>query len=418
MKTIELYVDKHRLFPNKISAQVDKNLGLVVCIPCFDEPDILPTLESIWFGKRAEKKTEVLLLFNASTQTPMHIKETNRASHQQVVKWAQSHHDNLLCFHSILEENLSAREAGVGLARKILMDEAVARLAQAQTDGILISLDADTLCEANYLPEIAQHYHKFPKTNGTSLAFQHRIEELATTHQLAMLQYETYLHYIVAAYRFVGHPHAFHTIGSAFTVRASAYCKQGGMNRRQAGEDFYFIQKIAQLGHFYQITNTKVYPSARFSNRVPFGTGKALEALVSEGEELLCYNFYAFIELKAFFEQLPLLFKISEREWEELVYHKLGGLIKSWLIEENFWEKLLAVNQNSASFDSFCKNFFQVFSIFQIIKYLNFAHQHFLLKASISQNSLQLLKALEVKVNDYSIKGLLQLIRSSCLAAN
>ena len=63
------------------------------------------------------------------------------------------------------------------------------------------------------------------------------------------------------------------TIGSAFAVTANAYIKRGGMTRSQAGEDFYFLQTLAQIGTVGEITTTKVYPSARLSDRIPFGTG-------------------------------------------------------------------------------------------------------------------------------------------------
>ncbi len=33
-------------------------------------------------------------------------------------------------------------------------------------------------------------------------------------------------------------------VGSALAVKALQYVKAGGMNRKQAGEDFYFVQKL------------------------------------------------------------------------------------------------------------------------------------------------------------------------------
>jgi hypothetical protein len=44
--------------------------------------------------------------------------------------------------------------------------------------------------------------------------------------------------------------YAYHTVGSAMAVKAYQYVKVGGMNRRQAGEDFYFIQKLVHSGNF------------------------------------------------------------------------------------------------------------------------------------------------------------------------
>jgi len=43
-----------------------------------------------------------------------------------------------------------------------------------------------------------------------------------------------------------GSPYAYHTIGSAFACRAEAYIAAGGMNRRHAAEDFYFLQQLAK----------------------------------------------------------------------------------------------------------------------------------------------------------------------------
>jgi hypothetical protein len=45
------------------------------------------------------------------------------------------------------------------------------------------------------------------------------------------------------------------------------------MSRRQAGEDFYFIQKVAMQGRYGECRTTRVHPSPRPSDRVPFGTG-------------------------------------------------------------------------------------------------------------------------------------------------
>ena len=99
-----------------------------------------------------------------------------------------------------------------------------------------------------------------------------------TYHAIAL--YELHLRYYLHSVRSTGYPHAFHTVGSAFAVRADIYCQEGGMNRRQGGEDFYFIQKVAQRGSWSECNETCVYPSPRPSDRVPFGTGPAVARLI------------------------------------------------------------------------------------------------------------------------------------------
>lgn len=92
------------------------------------------------------------------------------------------------------------------------------------------------------------------------------------------MKYELYLRYYRLALEYTGHPHAYHCIGSAFAVRTLDYVAQGGMNKRQAGEDFYFLQKLIATGRYATLQSTQVYPSPRFSGRTPFGTGQAVPA--------------------------------------------------------------------------------------------------------------------------------------------
>ena len=66
-------------------------------------------------------------------------------------------------------------------------------------------------------------------------------------------------------------------------VRAGTYIELGGMNRRQAGEDFYFLNKADQRFALTEIGATTVYPAARLSARTPFGTGRALSLAAHVG---------------------------------------------------------------------------------------------------------------------------------------
>jgi len=83
------------------------------------------------------------------------------------------------------------------------------------------------------------------------------------------------------------------------------------MNKRQAGEDFYFLQKIIPLGHFTDLTETKVIPSSRPSDRVPFGTGKAVRDFLRDRQSWT-YPLQSFLDLKQLFEQLPELFRAKD----------------------------------------------------------------------------------------------------------
>ena len=61
--------------------------------------------------------------------------------------------------------------------------------------------------------------------------------------------------------------------------------KSGGYHcRRMAGEDFYLLQQLSKTGcKIEMIEDAFVYPSDRVSDRVPFGTGKAVGDIVENG---------------------------------------------------------------------------------------------------------------------------------------
>ncbi len=200
-----------------------------------------------------------------------------------------------------------------------------------------------------------------------------------------ILLYEKYLEYYKNALTFTGFPFSLYTVGSAFTVTADAYVKRGGMNRRQAGEDFYFLQNLVQIGKVGEITSTRVFPSARLSNRVPFGTGNAMQKWMNGEEDLTkTYSFCAFQDLKAFFDLREILFKIDEIGFGELV-EKLPSSIREFISEDDFWLELNDLNNNCSALKSFETRFFHLFNAFKIMKFMNFSHEKIYEKAGLNE---------------------------------
>ena len=153
------------------------------------------------------------------------------------------------------------------------MDEAIRCLDQAEKEeGILVAFDADSFVSPNYLTSIENSFRNNPHYNFVNLNFCHPVDDPTLTPSLrqGIILYELYLRYLRNAMQWCGYPHAIHTVGSSFAVKASAYVKQGGMNRRQAGEDFHFLHKIVLLGDYGHINEATVYPAARTSPPGPF----------------------------------------------------------------------------------------------------------------------------------------------------
>jgi hypothetical protein len=192
---------------------------------------------------------------------------------------------------------------GVGLARKIGCDSALAFLLGlkkpiALDDFIFFSLDADTIVSPDYL-ETAGHELMKSGCAGGVISFKHQKADSPES-QAAIDEYEAFLNYYVEGLRWAGSPYAFHTIGSCICFTASGYIRANGFAaRRQAGEDFYFCVEIAKTGGICEINKTMVFPSARISRRVPFGTGKRMaEAVLNGREVILAYDFRVFVCLR------------------------------------------------------------------------------------------------------------------------
>jgi hypothetical protein len=184
---------------------------------------------------------------------------------------------------------MPAKAGGVGLARKIGLDLVLSRLAFGKGSPLLVCLDADTLVEPSYLPVIAGHFRRSGE-GGAVIPFRHRPAATPAGEE-AIERYELFLRSYVLGLSLAGSPYAFHTVGSAMACTAEAYVRMGGMNRRPAAEDFYFLQQLHRTAGVEELRGTTVHPSARPSHRVPFGTGRSISrTLLGESSAIMFYH--------------------------------------------------------------------------------------------------------------------------------
>ena len=382
-----MFADKYLLKKNispLISQKPSDDLNIIVVIPCYDEPNILNTLICLNNCEPTNLETEVIIVINSSENTSESIVEQNDRTFDEVNDWIFSINNSKISYHVLNITDIPAKDAGVGFARKSGMNEAICRFNKInKPQGIIVSLDADTLCRPNYFVEIEKYYFKNSGANGANIYFEHNIdgEEFDSEIYNAITKYELYLRYYYQSLKIIGFPHYFHTIGSCFTVTAKAYTMQSGMNKKQAGEDFYFLQKIFSMGNYGEINSTCVYPSSRPSNRVPFGTGPTINKFIAnEISDIHTYDNNAFKELIPLFENYHIFFKTNS---PSEIIQKLPDTIKQFLLEINFEELIIEINKNCISIKSFKKKFFNTFNAFRVIKYLNFAHLKHYKKQSI-----------------------------------
>jgi glycosyltransferase involved in cell wall biosynthesis len=373
--------------------QTEPNLlcNIRIVIPCYNEPELLQSLESLKECSLPNTVVEVIILINHAEDAPLEIKNFNMATKAEADCWIQENNSNKLIFFAIGPVELRKKWAGVGLARKTGLDEAVLRFNHFNnTSGIVVSLDSDSLVEPNYLIEIEKHFKQNPKHVGATIKVEHQKAGLSERQKLGIDLYEKYLHYYKDALHFTGYPQAMITIGSAFAVTAEAYVKRGGMNRRQAGEDFYFLQNLAQLGTVGEINTTRVYPSARLSNRVPFGTGAAIQKWMAGTEDLTkTYNFKAFADLKTLFDTKERLFQSGETGFTAVITD-LPESVRQFVLLDNFKIEIEDLNKNCSTLKSFRSRFFHKFNAFKVLKFMNFAHEKYYKKADLEMQCLLL----------------------------
>ncbi|MEG2075682.1 MAG: hypothetical protein RRY34_04180, partial [Victivallaceae bacterium] len=205
-------------------------------------------------------------------------------------------------------------KGGVGMARKIGLDNVLKSI--RRSDGLLFSLDADTLVPENYICGVVEEFRRNPAWAGAVLDFQHQLPEHPSARQ-AVINYEAYIKDYYQKLCFAKSPYAFWALGSAIVTPWEEYIRSGGMRIREAGEDFYFLQALRKIGIIGVIDSVVVHPSGRFSDRVPFGTGRKVEMVVQGSEIIENFPLAPFEELKkvffcldsaneiSFFEHLP-----------------------------------------------------------------------------------------------------------------
>ncbi|MCX7954867.1 MAG: glycosyltransferase family 2 protein [Bacteroidales bacterium] len=394
------YITQNNLSPHIKDKPAD-GLKIIVVIPAYNEDKLFDTLKSIHDCEPTNCDVEVIIVLNSSDEENEEVLKLHKEIKENFAKWSLELNKEKLKFFLINKEFIPRKEIGVGYARKVGMDEACLRfLVSGNYDGSIVSLDADCTVSRNYLKEIENLFSN-NKIIGCNIRFEHEVEgeNFGKDIYNAIIQYELYLHYFVIALKYIGYPYYYHTIGSAFAVRAYIYAQQGGMNKKQGGEDFYFLQKLFPLENFKVIKNAIVYPSPRLSFRVPFGTGITLNKIIKQSNNrYYVYNFKAFNDLKSFFDCVDNIFY----EQNFLFVNKLSESLVMFLKTNEYEERLNEILKNTASINTFKKRFFRWFNTFLIIKFLNESHKYYYQKQYILESMKNLLSSLSLKppIND------------------
>ncbi|MCX6245365.1 MAG: hypothetical protein NTU98_11755 [Bacteroidetes bacterium] len=246
---------------------------------------------------------------------------------------------------------------GVGWARKTVMD-AIERVARDQ--DIIISLDADTTFSEHYFSSVTGNFASHPEAVALAVPYFHKLTGREDADR-AILRYEIYMRYYSLNLWRISSPYTFTALGSAMAFPVWAYRAIGGMTPKMSGEDFYFLQKMRKYGKMLFNNTEKVYPAARFSDRVYFGTGPAMiKGNMGDWSSYPVYASHLFDELKM---TTDLFEEFFFRTGSTPVVEFLRNLLKE---EDPF----LPLRQNARDPKTFIRACHEKFDGLRILQYL------------------------------------------------
>ena len=300
--------------PWQLEGEAGGGFRAAVVVPALAERDSLQELLSALSRNDSVSLRQALVVVVVNNRASASAAEKD--DNQRTLTWLRSSSGSALKLAWVdaasPDLELGAKE-GVGLARKIGFDLAL-QLLDWKCDPLLLSLDADTLVRPDYLAAVTGHFRR-SESGAAVIPFRHRPAG-DSAQERAIRHYELYLRSYLFGLRYAASPYAYHVLGSAFACRATAYLKAGGMNRRLAGEDFYFLQQLAKTTGIEMLSGTVVQPSARYSQRVPFGTGRAVQAKVGDQQVYRFVSAAAFDRLK---QLLALVEQVIDSPAEEVL---------------------------------------------------------------------------------------------------
>ena len=368
LNNISTYLKKRGISgPWKIKPLINRTFNQAIVIPAYSEFKFLSqTLESINKNKpELLNQTLVAVVINNANNSPQSVKENNQLTLQKL------NGNNYQFPHAIIDAassglELPLKHAGVGLARKIGMDLVLPHLISPKS--LIFCTDADTKVSPDYLSKVTQ-YFDFHNTSAAVIGFNHLQSEDSAIND-AIGKYENFLKTTAEKMKNAGSPYGYVSMGSTIVCTAEVYCAVGGMSRKKATEDFYFLQELTKYCGVHNIPDILVFPSPRPISRVHLGTGFRMEQM-QNGFDItnLYYSNDAFLYLSNWLQlgsiawKVPLhklLNNISGIHPQLVEFLKLEGI-------EDVWSK---IQNNAPSKSHFTEQFHRWFDGLKTIRFL------------------------------------------------
>src|ERR1044071_8925018 len=98
----------------QIAAPPMPDLGMVVVIPCFNEPDLVGSLDSLRRCESPACAVEVIVVVNAPADCPEEVRSRHTETVRQAAEWMEQQRGTTCAWHWLSFPNLPPKLAGVG----------------------------------------------------------------------------------------------------------------------------------------------------------------------------------------------------------------------------------------------------------------------------------------------------------------
>lgn len=334
-------------------------MHLHVAIPAIDELDHLPVTLDNLAAQRVDYPFTVYVCVNQpeswwNNPDKIDVCQNN----QQLIKFIRNYPKLPveIIDKSSLGNGWGDKNHGVGWARRTLFDHI---LSVATAEDVIVSLDADTCVKPEYLQSLGENFENRTLT-AVSLPYYHRLTDDDAANR-AILRYEIYMRsYLINLYG-ISSPYNFTAVGSAIAVRVEALRKIGNITPMKSGEDFYLLQKLRKMAPISNWNAQAVYPAARFSARVDFGTGPAMiKGNEGHWESYPIYHYSLFSSIKDTYLQLA---KLYTEDFETPFLQ----FLKEQYRDDKLW---VPIRQNSKTLERFERAFHEKADGLRILQYL------------------------------------------------
>jgi len=391
--------DESPAFANRLQALAPDNTLIILVLNCTNESSLSQRKTTQYLKTHLTSQSSVIWHSpSGNTLQLMHTASTTKGKSEKLywLIWDITPWDSSKNNTGNAATQTTSFVHGVGYARKLGMDTALQLFYQQQiTDPLFLSTDADAILPENYFDcSLLANSTLSLKPNqvaGYIFPFQHKTLSAKTTGQTkekttstttAALLYEISLRYYVLGLRWAKSPWGFHTVGSTLAIHAYHYAANRGFPKREAGEDFYLLNKIAKTGAVLSLREPAIILSDRASHRVPFGTGPAvrrIQDLHCIDTDFVLYHPTIFLWLAEWLSLIPELYTYSLKD--VVTNKKIIEILQRINIEKAITHS----QKQSKSPQEFKRHMLTWFDAFKTLKFIHGARDRYLTSLPVNE---------------------------------